>query len=444
MGKTTGRIAVVGAWLTAGALCCASAAQAQTITIGNATGNAGDTVSVSATLTVGTTPVAGTQNDITFAAPLAVAAKSNGKPNCAVNADIDKGATSFAFRPNGCTGAACTSIRALVLSTDNVDPIPTGSVLYTCQVTIATDAAAGDYPLSIIGVILSDPAGNQVAGATGVSGTVTVGGGGGPTATPTVGGTTPTPTEGPSQCTAPALQLPQVIGQPGTQITFTATLLAGTAMVAGTQNDITFDPANIPINAKANGKPDCAVNAGIDKGATSFAFRPNGCTGTACTSVRALVLSTDNVDPIPDGSVLYTCNINVAQSANTKYTLGVTGVIFSDPSGNQVPGVSGCDGAVVAGLQPTLTPTQTQGATNTPTSTATATNTPLPVITPTSAATATPTATRTQIVIPTLIPTAAPFDDDGGCNISTTGSSNAGWLVLIPAIGLLVLRRRSR
>jgi len=450
MGNRTGRMAVLGAWLTAGALCFASVAQAQTITIGNAGGAAGQQVTVSVTLTT-TTPVAGTQNDISFAAPLSVAAKAaNGKPDCKVNGDIDKGATSFAFRPNGCSGAACTSIRALVLSTDNVDAIPTGSVLYTCNVNIAADAANGDAPLTISGVILSDPAGNQVAGATGVSGTVTVVGGGGPTQTPTGGEVTPTPTVGgptptevPAECTAPAIQLPSVIGQPGTQITFTAELLAGTNMVAGTQNDITFDPTNIPIAAKANGKPDCTVNDAIDKGATSFAFRPNGCTGTACTSIRALVLSTDNVAPIPDMSVLYTCKVNVAQSANTKYTLGVTGVIFSDPNGNQIPGAAGCNGAVVAGLQPTFTPTEaaTAGPTNTPTATATATNTPVPVTPPTN----TPTNTVKPTNTPTsAAPTPAPFDDDGGCNIGTTGSSNAGWLVLIPAIGLLVLRRRSR
>ena len=44
MGKRTGRMAVLGALLTAGALCFASVAQAQTITIGNAAGAAGQQV----------------------------------------------------------------------------------------------------------------------------------------------------------------------------------------------------------------------------------------------------------------------------------------------------------------------------------------------------------------------------------------------------------------
>jgi hypothetical protein len=63
-----------------------------------------------------------------------------------VNDAIEKGGTSFAFQPSGCTaGTDCTGVRALVLALDNVDPIPTGSVLYTCQVAIAGDAADGDF-----------------------------------------------------------------------------------------------------------------------------------------------------------------------------------------------------------------------------------------------------------------------------------------------------------
>jgi hypothetical protein len=151
-----------------------TAAQAQTLAVGNASGAAGQQVTVSVTLTSGGASVQGTQNDIAFAVPLAVVAKTNGKPDCTVNADINKGATLFAFRPNGCTGTACTSFRALVLATDNVDQIPSGSVLYTCKVNIDTGAANGDYPLAITGVILSDPNGNYIPGATGNSGTITV------------------------------------------------------------------------------------------------------------------------------------------------------------------------------------------------------------------------------------------------------------------------------
>ena len=554
MGNRTGRIAVLGALLSAGALCVASSAQAAKLVVGSASGDPGTQVTFTTTLQAEGAMVAGTQNDIGFdPTKIAVAPKASGKcsvtttmactadgscpsgevclkgPDCAVNADISKGATSFAFRPNNCTGTACTSIRALVLATDNTDPIVDNSVLYTCKLNIA-QGASGTFPLTASGVILSDPNGNQVAGATGVNGEVTAG------APPE---NTPTPTAtGVPACNPPAIQGASVAATPGV-VSVGFTLLSGNATVAGTQNDITFDVTNAPIAPKASGKcsvtktmactadgncpsgevclkaPDCAVNPDIGKGATSFAFRPNNCTGTACTSVRALVLATDNVDPIPDQSVLFTCKVNFAATSS----LGVTGVILSDPNGNQVPGASGCAGSVsTGGPSPTNTATPTAGGvTNTPTATATGTPTPQPgtstlaqaaavgattlvladassfpaagsvqvsgqvlaytskngnilnlaaaltsalqqgavvtlVTTPTATATltrtVTPTNTRTPIVVPTNTPsgapTAAPFDDDGGCNISATGHSNAGWLVLIPAIGLLVMRRRRR
>jgi len=95
----------------------------------------------------------------------------------------------------------------------------------------------------------------------------------------------------------PAIILDTVQVHAGESIAFNAVLKADGALIAGTQNDIVFD-LNAPIAAKANGKPDCTVNAAIGKDATAFAFRPP-------TSVRVLVLSTNNLDPIPDGSVLY-------------------------------------------------------------------------------------------------------------------------------------------
>ncbi len=101
----TGRIAVLGALATAGALCLgSSAALAQKIIAGNASGDPGQQVTVTVTLSTGGQSVAGTQNDIGFQPQARVAAKANGKPDCAVNGDIGKGATSFAFRPSGCSG----------------------------------------------------------------------------------------------------------------------------------------------------------------------------------------------------------------------------------------------------------------------------------------------------------------------------------------------------
>ena len=321
-----------------------SAALSQTIIVGNASGNAGQQVTVTVILLTGGTEVAGTQNDIGFQPQARIAAKGNGTPDCAVNGDIDKGSSSFAFRPSGCSGDACTGIRALVLATDNVSAIADGSVLYTCKVNIAANAATGDYALAATGVILSDPAGNAIAGASGQNGKVTVSG----------GGPAPTATAGPpAPCDAPAIQAPSFDAQPGTTAEFNVTLKTGGHQIAGTQSDIGFQP-QARIAAKGNGKPDCAVNGDIDKGATSFAFRPSGCSGNTCTGIRALVLSTDNVSAIPNNSVLYTCKVTVAQEADATYPLDVTGVILSDPAGNAIAGANACDGAVIAG--PALPP----------------------------------------------------------------------------------------
>lgn len=495
MGNRTGRIAVLGTLLTAGALCLASSAQAATLVASTQSATAGTQVTISVTLQTQGAMIAGTQNDLAFDAtniPVARHCTKSAnaqitcsvdadcpagdtcslKPACYVNPDIDKGATSFAYRgAPGCTGPACGGLRALVLSTGNVDPIADGSVLYTCKVNVAA-AATGSFPLTLSGIIASDPDGQPVT-STGVNGAINLGTVDN-TPTPTTGGGgTPTPTTPPLECLAPALQFDTVSANPNTQATISLTLLAGTAMVAGTQNDFTFDPTNIPVprhctksanvqitcSADADcpagdtcsTKPACYVNPDIDKGATSFAYRgAPGCTGPACGGIRALVLSTGNVDPIPTGSVLYTCKVNVAASASGSFPLALSGIILSDPDGQPVTGATGCNGAVTTGvIQNTPTPT-TGGGDNTPTATATRTATPtVPTVIATNTPTRTntpvpPTATATRTNTPVSVPTVPFFDDDGGCNISTAGSNSSGWLVLIPAIGLLVLRRRRR
>ncbi len=117
--------------------------------------------------------------------------------------------------------------------------------------------------------------------------------------------------------------------------------------MAGTQNDIGFD-RRVPIAAKANGRPDCAVNPAIDKPATTFGFAPGGCTpGANCARVRALVFAADNLDPIADGAVLYTCAVSIPASAPPgTYRLPITAVAAADQRGRIVP-ATGTDGAIV-------------------------------------------------------------------------------------------------
>jgi hypothetical protein len=109
--------------------------------------------------------IAATQNDIAFDPLTPIAANSQGGPLCIVNPEIDKGDTSFSFQPPGCTvGTSCSAVRVLVLAFDNLDPIPSGSVLYTCQVVISPDVEIGEaYPLSCSLAAASSPEGEPIA-----------------------------------------------------------------------------------------------------------------------------------------------------------------------------------------------------------------------------------------------------------------------------------------
>jgi hypothetical protein len=357
-------------------------------------------------------------------------------------------------------------------------PVPTfeDGELVTCTFQVPTDAPFGQQILSTDRLQVADnsiparplpsviviEAGSIVPGTPGPTVTATMSGTPA-TATPTagsplptathtmVGGTstpaTATPTEGPVVCpsprvapTGPALYVEDInLNAPG-DATITVRLVSGSAQVAGTQNDIEFG-GNVIIKRRVNGRPDCTVNAAIDKSATSFAFRPPSCTEATCNAVRALVLSTENTDPIVNGSVLYTCNVTVAASGGE---LVVSGVIMSNPTGQRVDGATGRNGLVCVNRRPpdpTGTPTDFGTVGNPPTRT--------PTVTPTTAVstrTNTPRATATNTPRTTAAGTPKPGGGGGGCNCDIgSGQPSYGmasmWLALPAAI---LLRRRRR
>jgi hypothetical protein len=147
----------------------------------------------------------------------------------------------------------------------------------------------------------------------------------------------------------PTLELTGAQGKRGETVSVSAKLGAGGARIAGTQNDIVFDPTRIAIARDSSGKPACAANRQLQKDATAFSFLPKDC-GNNCTTVRALVLSLSNVEPIPDDSVLYTCRVQIRpEAASGAYRLKVTRVGFSDPTGRAIDG--GGDDAVITVAQ---------------------------------------------------------------------------------------------
>ena len=349
-----------------------------------------------ATATVGpTSPPAGARDTIE------IAAMTFGNAGQTVKFPVSLTVVSVATTLSSAIGAADTTI-------------PLTSVTYFPSTTSPTPAPLGSVKIE-----------NEVVTYTGVSGNNLTGvtrGAGGSTAAPHASGT--------------------------------AATLQG---VAGTQNDITYD-ANAPILATGGSCamtglcctsdadctttgdtcaapskpiPACCVNPTIMKSGSSFAFEPPNCTGTACTGIRALILSTSNVAEINTGSRLYSCAVAIPSSAanGTSFALTCSGPGSSDPTGVQL--TTACtNGAIVVGSQPS--PTATGGGVATPTPTKAGG----PTSTPGHGGTNTPTPRRTGI-----IPRA---NDDDACAIVSPAGSQSGWMLLLPAAMLLWVRRRSR
>ncbi len=383
---------------------------AVSIIVGSAVGEPGATITFPVSL-ASDAEVAGVQVDIAFDPDTPIPPDNEDEPNCRVNPSIDKGGTSFAFMPIGCTpGDDCTGVRAIVLALDNLDPIPDDAQLFTCTVTIAADAEAGDYPLTCSNPGAGDPNGDRL-GADCTDGAITV--------------------DVPVDAT---IVVGDIVAEQGETKPLTVSLQTEIE-VAGTQNDLLF-PADtdITVVAKANGKPDCTVNEAIDKGGTAFAFQPAGCSpgGTPCAAVRALVLALDNVAPIPGGSTLYTCQVAIGELVEDgAYPFVCDNAGASDPAGGALP--TDCtDGTVDVGgvipedtpsVTPTNTPTVTSTPAASPTATATVTATPPPPATP----------TRTR---------GGGNDEDDGCQVVAPAATGSAWLLLLPVAALLVRRRR--
>jgi MYXO-CTERM domain-containing protein len=205
-------------------------------------------------------------------------------------------------------------------------------------------------------------------------------------------------------------------GSIGGTVAIDVTLGTGGLDVASGQVDLGYDPAIVRIPATSA----CSVNPAINKGATSFALRPSGCSGDACTSVRAAIIAFDNADLIPDNTVVFTCTFNLVAEGTSDLT--ISGGIVSNPDGDETD-ATGNDGSLSVVPAPTHT--------NTP-EVPTATNTPTRTNTPPPTNTAAPTNTRSG----------GGNDDDDGCQVVAPANSSAGWLLLIPAAALLWQRRR--
>src|SRR5207249_1292540 len=121
------------------------------------------------------------------------------------------------------------------------------------------------------------------------------------TATPTGIVTVPPPT--PTTGTGPAVNIGNASGNPGDTVTISVTLANSGAIIAATSNDITYDSTQVDVALKANGKPDCTINADINVdsaiGKSLVASQPSS--PPAAKILRIGILGTDNANIIPDG-----------------------------------------------------------------------------------------------------------------------------------------------
>ena len=175
---------------------CIPGGRLPTLQVGSARVAPGGTAQFAVSLQTAGQPIAGLQNDLLFDPVVGVPAAANGRPACVVGADIDKNATAFVFLPSDCKpGVDCKGMRALVVATDNADPLADGAVLYTCRVTASPETRTGRYPLTVSYPVASDPKGERIP-ITSTDGVIEVGTGDGETPPPdatTLPGPEPTP-----------------------------------------------------------------------------------------------------------------------------------------------------------------------------------------------------------------------------------------------------------
>ena len=144
-----------------------------------------------------------------------------------------------------------------------------------------------------------------------------------------------------SNARSQTLTLGSVSGIRGQSVWFDVTLSIESKSIAGTQNDITFNGANIPIGT-------CVKNDQLTKD-VSLTFLPAGCTGAACTSVRIIFSSMSDNSALDDLIVLYRCRVDIPSGAALgNYPLTISNVSGGDPVGNFVA-MTGVNGQVTVG-----------------------------------------------------------------------------------------------
>ena len=144
----------------------------------------------------------------------------------------------------------------------------------------------------------------------------------------------------------PVLEVEPGRGAPGRSSSFEVRLHGERSVVAATQNEVEFG-SGARVRATASGQPDCSVNPEIQK-LVAAVFKPTGCfPGIDCEGIKVVVIAFDNFLVIPDGSLLYRCELEIDHDVlpGEAISLDCFDARASDPYGNAVP--VGCIGGSV-------------------------------------------------------------------------------------------------
>jgi hypothetical protein len=224
---------------------------------------------------------------------------------------------------------------------------------------------------------------------------------------------TPRPSWMPDTCGADGICLSVGFaeGQAGERVTIAVALATGGASVAGTQNDLVLPPELSVISCTAHPSSGKEIYAAMD-----------------APSTRVLVLALDNTDPITDGAILYTCDVDIAADALAgRHLIRCVNAGASDPSGKAL--LIACEDGVVT----------VDGASEPEPSATEADSTP----TVSAPGNATPTATSQSESGGVLDgPGSTSASEAGGCAVGGRAGHDSAWGALLVPV-LLLLRRRA-
>lgn len=350
----------------------------------NVSGIGGTDVEVRMTVEMGGLAVASLTHDLVLARDSSVVVGADGLAECWT----EQGGEVIAWFqvPDAC-GATCDRVRVNLRAIDPTLGLPATGLVYRCRVHLAALDWENDFVVAVAGPVARGADGAS-APTFGINAIVHA-----EYALPATPTPTPTATAVPTRSGTPArIEIGRVRERSGGIAVVDVVLRTNGWDVAGLQHDMYYGPEDFAVPT-----PRCSPNFSIEKEGTSFARR-------GWNGFRVVVLSFDDVDPIPDGSVLYSCHFSYAGESEL---IGFN-AIASSPQGTRVP-VEIIDGWIHDEPWPTETPwpaapTAAPGMSATPSA---------PAPTPTSDTVAEGSGTSPS-----------------GCHVIPARDAAAGWLML--------------